>query len=67
MERAEPVWEELEGWDTPLSSARKFSHLPINAQRYVHRLEEILETEMVLASVGPGREQTIMFKDPFAS
>jgi adenylosuccinate synthase len=67
MERAEPVWEELAGWDTPLSSARKFADLPINAQRYVRRLEEIVESEMVLASVGPGREQTIMFKDPFAS
>ncbi len=67
MERAEPVWEELAGWDTPLSSARKFADLPINAQRYIRRLEEIVESEMVMASVGPGREQTIMFKDPFAS
>ena len=67
MERAEPVWEELEGWDTPLSSARKFTDLPINAQRYIRRLEEIVESEMVMASVGPDREQTIMFKDPFAS
>ncbi len=67
MERAEPVWEELEGWDTSLSSARKFTDLPINAQRYIRRLEEIVESEMVMASVGPDREQTIMFKDPFAS
>ncbi|MEE8074962.1 MAG: adenylosuccinate synthase [Candidatus Binatia bacterium] len=67
MERAEPVWEELAGWDTPLSSARKFADLPINAQRYIRRLEEIVESEMVMASVGPGREQTIMFKDPFTS
>jgi len=67
MERAEPVWEELAGWDTPLSSARKFADLPINAQRYLRRLEEIVESEMVMASVGPDREQTIMFKDPFTS
>jgi len=66
MKKAKPVWEELEGWDAPLSSARKLADLPINAQRYIRRLEEILEIEMVLASVGPSREQTIMFKDPFA-
>ncbi|MCZ6449254.1 MAG: adenylosuccinate synthase [Deltaproteobacteria bacterium] len=66
MKKAKPVWEELEGWDAPLSSARKLADLPINAQRYIRRLEEILETKMVLASVGPSREQTIMFKDPFA-
>ncbi|MCH7913998.1 MAG: adenylosuccinate synthase [Deltaproteobacteria bacterium] len=66
MKNAKPVWEELDGWDAPLSSARKLADLPINAQRYIRRLEEILETKMVLASVGPSREQTIMFKDPFA-
>jgi adenylosuccinate synthase len=31
----------------------------------VHRLEEILGTEMILVSVGPGREETIMLKKPF--
>lgn len=67
LEQAEPVWEELEGWETPLSGARKFSDLPPNAQRYVRRLEEMVETEIILVSVGPGREQTIILKDPFLS
>ena len=67
LERAKPVWEEMKGWDTPLSGTRKVADLPINAQRYIRRLEEILETEMVLVSVGPGREQTIMIKDLFRS
>ncbi len=65
LERAEPVWEEMDGWDSPLSEARTLSDLPINAQRYIQRLEEILETDMVLVSVGPGREQTITIKDLF--
>ncbi len=67
LERAEPVWEELEGWDSTFSGARKLSDLPINAQRYVRRLEEIVGTEMVLVSVGPERDQTIMLKNPFDS
>ncbi|MFQ5904857.1 MAG: adenylosuccinate synthase, partial [Candidatus Binatia bacterium] len=29
LERAEPVWEEMGGWDTSLSGARKLSDLPI--------------------------------------
>ncbi|HTN73278.1 MAG TPA: adenylosuccinate synthase [Methylomirabilota bacterium] len=65
MERAEPVLEEMSGWDQPLSDARKFSDLPKNAQKYVRRIEEILETEVILVSVGPGREQTIVLKNPF--
>lgn len=67
LEQAEPVWEEIEGWDAPLSGARKLSDLPSRAQRYVRRLEEILETKLVLVSVGPSREQTIMLRNPFRS
>ncbi|HEY2987545.1 MAG TPA: adenylosuccinate synthase [Candidatus Binatia bacterium] len=65
LKNAEPVWEEMEGWDEPLSGARRLSDLPNNARRYVHRLEEIVGCEMVLVSVGPGREETIMLKNPF--
>ncbi len=65
LKNAEPVWEEMEGWDEPLSGARKLSDLPANARRYVHRLEEIVGCEMILVSVGPGREETIMLKNPF--
>lgn len=65
LENAEPVWENVEGWKEPISGARKLSDLPINAQKYIQRLEEILETPMTLVSVGPGRDQTIMLKNPF--
>ncbi len=65
LERAEPVWEKMDGWNTPISEAKEISDLPTNAQRYVRRLEEIIETEMILISVGPGREQTVMLKNPF--
>ena len=65
MRSAKPVYEMMDGWDTPLDGARQFSDLPINAQRYVRRLEEIVETEVILVSVGPGREQTILLKNPF--
>jgi adenylosuccinate synthase len=67
MERAEPVLEEIEGWDKPLTGVRKFSDLPANAQKYVRRIEEVLETQVILVSVGPGREQTVMLKNPFCS
>ncbi|MBI2540758.1 MAG: adenylosuccinate synthase [Deltaproteobacteria bacterium] len=67
LERAEPVWEKMDGWDAPISGARKLSDLPANAQKYVRRLEEIIGTEMILISVGPGREQTILLKNPFGS
>lgn len=67
MEQAEPVWEEMEGWEAPLSQARRLSDLPPNAQKYVRRLEEIIGIELILVSVGPSREQTIVLKNPFSS
>jgi adenylosuccinate synthase len=67
MQRAEPVYEEMDGWEPPLDRARKFTELPPSAQRYVRRIEEVVGTEIILVSVGPGREQTILLKNPFNS
>jgi adenylosuccinate synthase len=65
MQDAEPVYEELDGWDKPLDRVRQFSELPKAAQLYVRRIEKVIGTEIVLVSVGPGREQTILLKNPF--
>jgi len=67
MQNAQPVYEQIEGWDKPLDVVRKFADLPAQAKKYVRRLEEILETEIILVSVGPGRDQTILLKSPFDS
>jgi len=65
MQSAQPILEEMDGWDTPLTAVRRFSDLPANAQKYVRRIEKILETVVILVSVGPDREQTVMLKNPF--
>ena len=65
MESLEPVWEEFEGWQEPVSGARSVADLPANARRYMERLEELVETEIIIASIGPDRDQTILIKNPF--
>ena len=65
METLEPVWEEFPGWQEPVTDARSVADLPANARRYMERLEELLETEIVIVSVGPDRDQTILLKNPF--
>jgi adenylosuccinate synthase len=67
MQGAQPIYEELAGWETPLDDARNFSDLPVAAQKYVRRIEEVVGTKIILVSVGPGREQTILLKNPFES
>jgi len=65
MQGAGPIYEEMAGWDVPLDNVRKFSDLPATAQKYVKRIEAVIGTEIILVSVGPGREQTILLKNPF--
>jgi adenylosuccinate synthase len=65
MQGAAPNYEEMAGWDAPLDNVRKFSDLPATAQKYVKRIEAVIGTEIILVSVGPGREQTILLKNPF--
>ncbi|HEY7476637.1 MAG TPA: adenylosuccinate synthase [Actinomycetota bacterium] len=56
---AEPVWEELPGWEEELGDARAFDDLPKEAQRYVRFLEELGEVSVSVVSVGPAREQSL--------
>jgi len=65
MQNAHPVYDEMDGWTQPLDNVRRFSDLPESAQKYVRRIEEVIGTEIILVSVGPGREQTIVLKNPF--
>jgi len=64
-EKVEPVYEELDGWQEDTRGARRFSDLPVKAQGYIRRLEEIVETEVILISLGSERNETIFLKNPF--
>jgi adenylosuccinate synthase len=57
--KAEPVYEELEGWDEDISRATSFEQLPPSAQRYVHRIAELAGIPVPHVSLGPSREQTL--------
>ncbi len=65
MAAAQPIYEEMDGWTERLDDVRKFSDLPATAQKYVQRIEAVIGTEIILVSVGPGREQTIVLRNPF--
>jgi len=65
FEKCEPVYEELPGWSTDITEVRSFDDLPENAKSYVKRLEELAGCPIVMVSVGPRRDQTILLKNPF--
>ena len=63
---AKPIYEEMPGWWEDISGARSFEDLPLNAQRYVDRLEELSGARISCVGVGPGRNQTIVRHDILA-
>jgi adenylosuccinate synthase len=66
FENCQPVYEELPGWRTDITGAKSFDELPENARSYVRRLEELAGCPIVMVSVGPRRDQTIVLRNPFA-
>jgi adenylosuccinate synthase len=62
--RAVPVHEEMPGWESDCTNARKFEDLPVNAQKYVRRLGELIGKPIEIVSVGPEREQVIIVDRP---
>ncbi len=57
--RAEPVYEELEGWAEELSEVRDYDALPPAARKYVERLSDLAGVPVRHLSVGPSREETL--------
>jgi adenylosuccinate synthase len=56
----EPVYEEMAGWKGTVSEARKFEDLPVEAQNYVNKIEELVGVKTSMVSVGAERSQIIM-------
>jgi len=56
-----PVYEELPGWQSDISSATELGDLPQAARDYVHFLAEQIGVPVRLVGVGPGREQFVRF------
>jgi len=56
----EPIYEEFTGWYENITSVRKYHDLPAAAQRYVERIEQLIECPIRYISVGPHRDQLIV-------
>ncbi|RMC23482.1 MULTISPECIES: adenylosuccinate synthase [unclassified Lactobacillus] len=65
LERCHPVYEELPAWQEDITAAKKWSDLPVNAQKFLNRVAELVGIPLVTVSVGPDREQTIVLQNPW--
>jgi adenylosuccinate synthase len=60
LARCEPVYAEFAGWRTPTHRARTWKELPPKARLYLNAIAELTGAKVGIASVGPGRDQTII-------
>ena len=59
LKHCEPIYEELPGWRSSTSEARRPEDLPRNARQYIARLEELCGAPIDLVSVGAARDHTV--------
>jgi adenylosuccinate synthase len=57
---AEAVYERMPGWTSPTRGVTRFDDLPAEAQRYVHKLEEVTGVACAIVSTGSDRTETIV-------
>lgn len=58
--RCRPIYEELPGWEEPITGCRSWDALPMNARRYVERVGDLAGAPVGLVGVGADRDQTIV-------
>lgn len=59
LERVEPQYIELDGWEEDLGAAQRWHHLPPAARLYLSTISEIIACPVSIVSVGPERSSTI--------
>lgn len=65
QQELEPVYEELPGWKEKTSDQSTLTGLPINARKYIERIEELLEKRISLISTSPKRDNMIVVDNTF--
>jgi len=60
-----PIYDKMDGWQEDISHVRQMEDLPVKAKAYLERITKITGVPVSVVSVGPGREETIVIKNPF--
>ena len=55
----------MHGWSESTVGVTRYDDLPANAQKYLSRIEDLVEIPIDIISTGPDREQTIIKRHPF--
>lgn len=59
-----PVYKTVKGWKKPTTNCKSLKDLPKEAREYIELVEEQLEVQVAIVSVGPNRDHTVVIEDP---
>jgi len=65
LHESEPVYEECEGWQTSTNEVKRYEDLPVNAQKYLARIEKLAGVKIKIISVGAERGETLLLDSVF--
>jgi adenylosuccinate synthase len=65
LAECEPVYETFPGWRESTAGIKVFADLPVNAQKYLLRIEELAKVPIDMISTGSERKDTIVLYHPF--
>jgi adenylosuccinate synthase len=65
IEACRPVYETLPGWTETTAGLTNWEQLPVNARRYLERIQQLIGAPIDMVSTGPDRVHTILLRHPF--
>ncbi len=65
IETCEPQYETLAGWTENTAGLTHWEQLPVNAKRYLERMQELIGAPIDMVSTGPDRLHTILIRHPY--
>ncbi|MCY7371959.1 MAG: adenylosuccinate synthase [Polaromonas sp.] len=65
--RCKPLYETLPGWSQTTVGVTEHARLPVEAQRYLQRIEEVTGVPIDMVSTSPDRDHTILLRNPYAA
>ena len=60
-----PIYDSFPGWTERTAGITQWDALPLNARRYLERVQEFIGAPIDMVSTGPDREHTILLRHPY--
>ena len=67
IEACKPIYEVYPGWKEKTFGITAWDALPLNARRYLERVQELIGAPIDMVSTGPDRDHTILLRHPYQS